>query len=541
MNALVVATVYAWMAHCLAFVLLPWSISLSLRVRAIAFWMVAAPMVFFLHSPLIVFAVLGVLMLVIAPLADRERAAYFLAIVPAVPHYLNAEIPFPGINFLFEINHYKLTALLLLLPLLFVRRNPYGRPATFAIGDLCLPIYIVYTAIIVVIQVNPTNGMRLAFDQFVVLALPYFVLRSILRSAEDIDAFLEAFLVASMVLAFISIISTYKQWDYYLAAGNVFNEFRGGRLRVVGPANTHSLGFHLAAAICLLEFLKQRISIHWIKLNAMRVVLFVGILGTASRGALGGLVVAGMTYFLIMLKGHLIRWAVIASCCIAAVVGAIWLSIGDVSSVDQHGTFVYRQELLRTSVAYIMMHPIWGDYFYLRSGYFDHLLQGQGIIDVTNMYLQIALQYGLFGLGLMLLVLAGPVVSLLFALRAERIIRLRKLPGRIQRRGAGSAGPVDGNAESAAEAAEYEVWRRASATMVALVIGWLFLVTTTSDVALTLYLGLIFAALCRALLNARPEALSAFALRPASGRRTVVNELRKPAPSAVRRSIGART
>jgi len=65
---------------------------------------------------------------------------------------------------------------------------------------------------------------------------------------------------------------------------------------------------------------------------------------------------------------------------------------------DQYGTFDYRSELYKASWEYMKIYPIFGQQFYLDTGFFNHLVTGLGIIDVVSAYLGVALQYGYVGL-----------------------------------------------------------------------------------------------------------------------------------------------
>ena len=116
---------------------------------------------------------------------------------------------------------------------------------------------------------------------------------------------------------------------------------------------------------------------------------------------------------------------------------------------------------------HIMEHPIIGDLGFLNDPSFAVLRQGQGIIDITNFYLQIALSFGLVGLAL----LGGFIAPTLRAL-----MRLAMRPSAIS-----------------------DEMRRMSAVIFSATVGWLLLVATTSDVALTFHLGLMLIALGRGL------------------------------------------
>jgi len=401
MGANLAATVYAWIGQSFALFLLPRSVARSERLRAIAVWAPAALLLFFLQDPLILFALVFFLMLALAPLDLTERAAFFLVVAPCLPIYLQAPLPFPGINFLINLTHYKVAAIALLLPLLVVK-NKKDPAFAFSIADASLLGYIVYTAFIVGDTLNATSGLRFLIDQTLILAFPYFALRFAIANLEDFDKCLRGFLIASILLAGITLVATAKQWDFYrlyeLESIMKVPDFRDGLIRIGATANTHSLGYHLALCLLFLEYLKRRMHFGFIHLLGLRAVFLASIFVTGSRGAMVGLALAFSTYVICTIRSRAQRWTLYAIMIAGLVAGVTWLLVGDFSQIDPHGTFAYRQKLVTTSIDYILENPFFGDYNYLTSGKFDNLVQGQGIIDVTNLYLQVGLHYGLIGL-----------------------------------------------------------------------------------------------------------------------------------------------
>ena len=180
MGAAVAAVVYVWLAQGAAFLLTPRSIPLAFRLRAFGFWAVSAPIVFVFQNPLATMFILVAVMLVAAPLAARDRVAFFLVAAPAVPVFISAPLPFPGINFLTNLTHLKLAALALLLPVLF-SRNDSGRPGILSGPGLVVLIYVFYTSLMITLPTNITGGMRFFLDQLFLIALPYFAILYALR------------------------------------------------------------------------------------------------------------------------------------------------------------------------------------------------------------------------------------------------------------------------------------------------------------------------------------------------------------------------
>lgn len=491
------ATVFVWLAQGIAFLLLPWSLPLSTRLRAVAFWAIATPILFTLRDPLAALLVIGVIMFVIAPFSAAERVAFFLVAVPAVPVFVWAPLPFPGINYLIELTHYKMAALMLLPLALLIGNGQERQGRTFGSTDASLAVYVVYTAVLVGADQNFTTGTRFVMDQILILLLPYIAIHFVLRGPKDVDTILKGFLIVSVILAAVSIMSFAKRWDIYgILNPNPFTEYRYGWPRIDATMNTHSLGFHLAAAIVVLEYVKHRISIGWLWLNGLRVFLFAGMIPTDSRGAYASLIIALGVYIVLMMRSAAAKVSAVIAGVIGLIGVGIWLASGDVTGLDEHGTFVYRQMLLVTSLDYIGRYPLFGDLNYATSEAFQHLITGLGIVDITNLYLLIALKFGLVGFALFFWAFANPLVALGMRL-------LTSTPNGGRSAGAGyetKAGPPDGSRESDAQAN----WRRAAAVSVGVLTAWMFLIATTSDVGLTLHLGIVFAAVCKGLYAMRP-------------------------------------
>ena len=71
------------------------------------------------------------------------------------------------------------------------------------------------------------------------------------------------------------------------------------------------------------------------------------------------------------------------------------------------GNIDYREKLLENSITVIGRNPLFGSVDYLSTREMQEMLQGEGIIDLVNTYIQIGLRHGLVGLGLFLGVFFG--------------------------------------------------------------------------------------------------------------------------------------
>lgn len=476
MTPTIAATVYAMLGFSGPFGLAPRLAPTSFLVRCFAVWLLTALILFFVDDQLTVLVLAGVVLVVLAPSDPVHRIGFFLVAAPSLPAYLQAPLPFPGINWLVLLTYYKVVVFVVLTPVLFrLPPRDNGRGA-FSLADASLVVYIVLSTLIVALSMGLTAGPRFLIDQLLLLGIPYLALSRGIRSRDDLDFCFRAILLASLILASIAVVATLKQWDFYRLKEppSVFliPDIRSGLIRIAATANTHSLGYHLAIGILFLQYLKKPLRLGFVKLWLFRALLLAGLLSTDSRGSVIGLTVAFFVYGIVMVKKAGLRWAMLISLALAILGAGLWLMMtDDASSIDAYNSVGYRQLLFQVSIAHILEHPIFGDLGFMRDAKFAVLLQGQGIIDITSLYLQIGLSFGLVGLVLFF----G-----LFALTMRDLMRCAMRPA--------AAGSESG-----------DDIRRMSALILAALVGWLILIATTSDVALTLHLGLLLIALGRAI------------------------------------------
>lgn len=481
MSTSIAATVFAALGIAAPFGLLPNIRPTPFMMRCFAAWVLTALFLFFLDNQMLILLLSGFLLLILAPSAPVERICFFFVTIPCLPTYLQFYVPFPGINWLVLLTHYKIVVLVLLLPLLFRPAPNDGQPGGLSTTDACVLLYVAITTLLITAFAGFTAGPRFLIDQLLLFIIPYFALSRGVRNPEDLDSCFRAILFASLILAAIALVSTLKQWDFYRyrAPATVFTipDLRSGFIRIEATANTHSLGYHLALGVIMLEYLKRPLALGLVRLWIIRGALLAGIFVTDSRGAMLGLAVAFVAYAAAVPTSKALRRTLLGALVVAAVSGFVFLVSGDASEFDTYGSISYRQALITISVAHILKNPLFGDMNFLADPSFAPLMQGQGIIDITNFYLQIGLQFGLVGLGLILAIVIGVLRGLFHV--------------------------IDNSA--AADTDETKRLRRMSAVLFAAIIGWLALMATTSDVGLSVHLGLILLALGRAVSMMAPR------------------------------------
>ncbi|RTL70957.1 MAG: hypothetical protein EKK41_12050 [Hyphomicrobiales bacterium] len=458
MNADILGSILALMSLAGAGIVLPRQVILE-NWRALAIWGIAALAFFLLKAPPLVYLLVSIMVLVLSPLCAECKVALYVAVAACLPFSFDWQIPFPGINFLLALLPAKTMAILLLLPALFATWRPH-RMGTLAV--VLLIAFSLYGSLLIGAEFSATATIRFAIDQFLVYALPYAAILCALRSEEDVDESVNALIVASVILAFIALFSTLRQWNFYLY--NFYTDERGGFIRVIATANNHSLGMHLAVGLLLLEAVRERLKIGFTRMWTLRFILLAALFFTGSRGAQSGFIVGAGLVFGLIAQSLAVRRLMLFGMIVGGIAAAYWLVFGEVSRIDETGNFAYRQELLRTTLAYLSEHPFFGDFNFARSGRFDHLLQGQNIIDITNYFLQIALYFGLIGFVMVFTPFIGTGLRLISAIRRRASAKSQSLS-------------------------------RTQIGLFGSLVAWAVTAATTSDIGITVHVGLVVCAL----------------------------------------------
>jgi hypothetical protein len=349
--------------------------------------------------------------LVAARTVPEDRFPVFLFLLFAVP-LVSADVPgFGGVRFIIALNHVRVLTLLLLLPAFFdLRRRPGVAPFGRSWADRAV---IGFIAIGLALQWASgdtlTNWLRNGVYRFTDIFLPYYVASRALRDMASFRRALMSFVLAALVLAPIAAFEFVKHWllysslpgalDVRFGFGNYLG--RGDSLRALASTG-HSivLGYVMATALALHLFLRRSVrseTLWW----AALLLLCVGLVAPIARGPWMG---AAASLAVVLLTGpdkmsRTTRFFAIAlPLCIGLLVSPYGDSIIDrlpfVGSVDADNV-VYRQRLLDVSMGVILMNPWFGAYDFIYNPAMEEMRQGEGIIDIVNSYLAVALSGGL--------------------------------------------------------------------------------------------------------------------------------------------------
>ncbi|MGS2718007.1 O-antigen ligase family protein [Eionea flava] len=385
--------------------------------QALIFWVSILPFIFLIHNETLTLLVAIPLLV----LLNKEHSpviaiAFFIAIVSAVPDWVEYRMSAPGINHLLVLSFDKVAVLSILCPLLFMAFKQYK--ISWNLTDGLVLAFVVLTTLLTFREGKFTTVLRYFVDSMLTYAIPYFVMSRIIRTDKDMHYCSLAFVIAAVLLASVFIISQVIKIDIYEALNprsryNMLREFRGGFLRLSGPLSGVLVSFLMLAGFLALEMLKKYrfipLAVYFLLLGAFALsVLF----GGSRAGLFGFIMGVGMYFYFLRLQG-----AQRVICSALLVLFMVLEFTLDITSFfvyeDEYGTFDYRSSLYDTAWLYLQQHPLFGSPFYLTSGYFDHLVTGLGIIDIVSAYLQIALQYGYVGLALFVGIYLSVIIPLL--------------------------------------------------------------------------------------------------------------------------------
>jgi O-antigen ligase len=375
---------------------------------------------------------------------DKNPVALYLLIMHVIPP-IPIDIPLPGFNSLFSLDNYRLLSFFVLIPAVWRLRQSKDasklRGITFM--DVLLLAYGALQVLLfvapdlpnhVVMQDSFTNEIRSAFLFFVDFYVLYYAVSRLCSTSEAIRDAQAAFCVACLIMATLAVFETLRHWLLYtdiavLWSGEPafgFYRAREGLLRAqVSSGNTLALGFLLAIACGFWLYLQRYVAARFWRI-AITLLLWLGLLATYSRGPWIGAVVI----YIVVAALATIRFSKLfkgAAAALLIVIVVMQTPLGDrissmlpflsKSSADTEASFSikYRERLLVRSWQLIEEHPFFGDQLALQK--LDDMRQGEGIIDMVNTYVEVAVFYGFIGLGLFIGLI---LIALVKAYRAAK-------------------------------------------------------------------------------------------------------------------------
>jgi hypothetical protein len=365
------------------------------------------------------------------PARERNPLALFFFVMFAVPGF---SINLSGLGIvqsLFEVTHIRLMMLLVLLPAaLRIRRTSGVVRLGGHWADRCLIGYLLLTAAQYFTAAPLTQAMRETFYLVGDSLIIFYVASRLVSSLPSLRDVVASYCVAMLVIVPIAVFEFGRSWLLYAALDGALGlgwdgiQYLGreGLLRATGPAG-HSLVLGYALAVGLGLWLGLQHALRPFAWWAGLFALSIGLIAPVSRGPWVGAVLivllmavtgqrAGSRTFKLLLAAGFVLVAVAMSPYADKMLSFVPF-IGD---VDQSNVS-YRQRILDVTWMVILENPLFGTPHSLSNPLMEQLRQGQGIIDLVNSYIVVALFSGLVGLFMFVGVFAFSVLPLFTAIR----------------------------------------------------------------------------------------------------------------------------
>jgi hypothetical protein len=344
---------------------------------------------------------------------DANPGALFLLLLYTLPPF-SVQLPVVGIGQLFDLNQQRLLSLTVLLPAAFspsLRSTHAGR-RTF---DSMYGFLLAYAALVTVLFMPVetfTTTLRRSFLFLIDTVLLYHLFRVTMTSRVRIAEALLMYGLACAVMVPIAVFETLRGWLLYQGITEAWTTvtvpftylLRGGLLRAqASSGHALTLGYLMSVGFAVFLYFVHKLPqprLRWI----LVAWIWAGLIAALSRAPWLTAVVIWVVFLALDsrgLTGMVKTFVIVAG--VAAIVAATPLGkeiiayLPFVGTIDS-GNIDYRQALWDTSVELIKQSPLFGSPYVLSQ--MEHLRQGQGIIDLVNGYLVVALYYGLVGLAL---------------------------------------------------------------------------------------------------------------------------------------------
>ena len=347
-------------------------------------------------------AILGML----SGASSNDKVLAFFALAFALPNY-NAFYFYIGFDF-GGLDYVKFLSILLFIPMVLAASDKPLQLGGLTRIDKVAFWFFGFQIFVQLFGESITSALRFSFWYFVSTIFPYLAIRFYMSSQSFLLPFLGFSLAAQMAIACFESISFWKVYESiaqmtgYFEAGVSQYKIRNGFLRAEATfGNPLILALFTNFTFLLgVILLRKEISNTFKKRLAALGVLGVAMLGaffTGSRAAMAGL-------FLIYIIYRVMLWSLskpvspLPKLIIFGVItGAIVFPF-----VQEFvaGEFGYRYQLIEVAIPVILENPLFGDFWAHDNPKMEVLRQGEGIIDIVNTYIYIALYSGLIGLSL---------------------------------------------------------------------------------------------------------------------------------------------
>lgn len=380
-------------------------------------WLMLTLLGFLAHSFwLFVFA--GALMVTFWSSRESNLIALYFTLLFIIPP-VGGQIPgFGVINYLYNIDYLRFLSLVLLLPaFLKVLNSKSSAPLGRLMPDKVLIAFGLLMVALELRETTFTDTLRDGVSFFLDAFLPYYVISRSLKTMDDFRHALIAFMLIGMLFAVIGVFEAGKHWLLYasvpgeLGANWGMSGYLGrdGMLRAqASTGHPLALGLLMVVVFGFYLYLQKLIPSNTSRKLGMA-LLAAGVIAPLSRGPWVGMV-ALIGVYLATGPNALRNLAISALLGVMALPVLAVLPGGEkvinllpfIGNVDKFNVD-YRAKLLDNALTVISRHPLFGSVDFAMTPEMQEMIQGEGIIDVVNTYLLMALKIGYVGVGLFVL------------------------------------------------------------------------------------------------------------------------------------------
>lgn len=286
-----------------------------------------------------------------------------------------------------------------------------------------IPVFVIFSIFILaaVRDTTATNALREFLNYILSYILPYYIVSRSVQGQKQAQSVMLALAGSAVVLSTIAIFEVWRTWPLYrgiwahygieLGSGASV-KLRGGLMRAPGPySEPLSLAFAMTIGIIALLSIRRLVKQRW-HYMLLGLVVVTGLIAPQSRGAwigaLGALFALDLyrrQFRRVTIKVVLLAIAALVMLATAGVSHRVATLLGLTS--EGRGTMDYREQLLTRGIEEFWKNPLFGDAIGNVLKNMRDLVQGEGIVDLVNGYLHIALISGAAGLLVILACLIG--------------------------------------------------------------------------------------------------------------------------------------
>ncbi|MEO1656171.1 MAG: O-antigen ligase family protein [Pseudomonadota bacterium] len=380
------------------------------ELRLTIAWLSCTAVVFTFQPGPILFILMIVAILFALPRSATSWVPYLILLLIVIPAETKWSVPFPGVNYLFNVN--STIVILSVAGIAGLMRSEPKDEFQYQDNNVgkAYWLFVVFTLLLGMRAPESfTNEIRSFIFYYLETGVLFALAARGLSRSESHKRFTQFLVLGCCFIAAAGLFSALKGWDFYghLQQGRFGLASRGGVSRIGGQFAETLLGVLMCTLAYTVFVYRKKVGL--IVTAGWAAVAMLVLVATDSRAAVLAVILTGGAHFVLFKKSASAQWSWGLLGVIVAVTGVVVISNLGFDQIDEYGTFDYRSRLIETSIEKVRMAPIFGDPNYATHPMFEPLRQGQGIIDFVNVYVQVVLEFGLAGL---LIVLVIPIMAI---------------------------------------------------------------------------------------------------------------------------------